>query len=248
MVAKSLHGLFHHLAKAKNEHQLRMHFMDTVGEYFGVQHWGIYLSDENFGYRVVDTQGIINVEQFVESYDEVGRPVDPVMHYVMEHHAPAHEQMVLPPGAWKQSQLYQNFSRYYDMEHIIAGPIVGGGRLVGIVRLCRIGETKAFTQQDIVDLSAVCTHMSACLATIQIQKRKLESPLIGRLTPREIQIAQLIAQGFTNKEIARELWISPHAVKQALKRMFRKLEVSTRAEMVAKLQDERVKFSWMCEV
>jgi hypothetical protein len=37
--------------------------------------------------------------------------------------------------------------------------------------------------------------------------------------------------------IGAELWITQNSVKQALKRMFRKLEVSARTEMVAKLRD-----------
>jgi DNA-binding CsgD family transcriptional regulator len=57
------------------------------------------------------------------------------------------------------------------------------------------------------------------------------------LTPRELQIAELVAQGLTNTEIAARLWITQNSVKQALKRMFRKLGVSARAEMVARLQD-----------
>ena len=56
-----------------------------------------------------------------------------------------------------------------------------------------------------------------------------------RLTPRELEIAKLVAQGRTNAEIGAELWITENSVKQALKRMFRKLEVSSRAEMVAQL-------------
>lgn len=55
------------------------------------------------------------------------------------------------------------------------------------------------------------------------------------LTSREVQIAQLVAQGLTNAEIGTELWITENSVKQALKRMFRKLEVSSRAEMVGQL-------------
>jgi DNA-binding CsgD family transcriptional regulator len=51
----------------------------------------------------------------------------------------------------------------------------------------------------------------------------------------EIQIANLVAKGMTNTEIGIELWISQDSVKQALKRMFRKLSVSARTEMVAKL-------------
>ncbi len=54
-----------------------------------------------------------------------------------------------------------------------------------------------------------------------------------RLTPRELEIAELVALGQTNAEIGNELWITENSVKQALKRMFRKLEVSSRAEMVA---------------
>lgn len=80
--------------------------------------------------------------------------------------------------------------------------------------------------------------MSACLAKIQTQQTKLDSSLISHLTPREIQIAELVAQGLTNKGIGSKLWISPNSVKQALKRMFRKLEVSTRAEMVGKLSQQ----------
>ena len=58
-----------------------------------------------------------------------------------------------------------------------------------------------------------------------------------RLTPREIQIAELVAQGLTNAEIGTALWIQENSVKQALKRMFRKLQVSSRAEMVALLHN-----------
>jgi DNA-binding NarL/FixJ family response regulator len=35
--------------------------------------------------------------------------------------------------------------------------------------------------------------------------------------------------------IGAALWITEHTVKQALKRMFRKLEVSSRAELVARI-------------
>ncbi len=52
-----------------------------------------------------------------------------------------------------------------------------------------------------------------------------------------MQIANLVAKGLTNAEIGAELWITHNSVKQALKRMFRKLGVSARTEMVAKLRD-----------
>jgi LuxR family transcriptional regulator, maltose regulon positive regulatory protein len=52
------------------------------------------------------------------------------------------------------------------------------------------------------------------------------------LSPREIAILDLIGQGRSNKEIARQLGISPETVKTHVKNMFSKLEVDTRAQAV----------------
>jgi DNA-binding CsgD family transcriptional regulator len=64
-----------------------------------------------------------------------------------------------------------------------------------------------------------------------------QSSVIGRLTPRELQIAELVALGLTNLKIGHELWITGNSVKQALKRIFRRLKVSSGAAMVAQLSD-----------
>ena len=56
-----------------------------------------------------------------------------------------------------------------------------------------------------------------------------------RLTPRKWQSVKLVASGRTNAEIGKELWITENSVKQALKRIFRKLGVSSRAQMVAQV-------------
>jgi DNA-binding NarL/FixJ family response regulator len=86
-------------------------------------------------------------------------------------------------------------------------------------------------------------HISATLAKLQSQQHE-DLPLSTKLTPRELQIAKLVAQGLTNAEIGTELWITHNSVKQALKRMFRKLNVSARTELVAKLsQDNRADHS-----
>ena len=52
------------------------------------------------------------------------------------------------------------------------------------------------------------------------------------LTPREQKVVSLVAEGLTNRQIADELNLSQHTIKNHLLRMFEKLEVSTRAELV----------------
>ena len=59
------------------------------------------------------------------------------------------------------------------------------------------------------------------------------------LSPREATIGALIARGHSNKSIATALSISPWTVSTHLRRIFRKLNVHSRAEMVAHLSDVR---------
>jgi DNA-binding CsgD family transcriptional regulator len=52
------------------------------------------------------------------------------------------------------------------------------------------------------------------------------------LTPREIEILGLVAEGYTNAQLARMLWISPNTVRKHLENAFDKLGVHTRAAAV----------------
>jgi DNA-binding CsgD family transcriptional regulator len=52
------------------------------------------------------------------------------------------------------------------------------------------------------------------------------------LTPREKQVAALAAEGLSNRDIAGELNLSEHAVKKYLFRIFDKLGISSRVELV----------------
>jgi DNA-binding NarL/FixJ family response regulator len=54
------------------------------------------------------------------------------------------------------------------------------------------------------------------------------------LTPRELTVLSAIADGMSNKAVARLLGISPHTVKFHIESLVRKLDVTTRAEAVKK--------------
>ena len=151
---------------------------------------------------------------------------NPVARYLAERHTPVHEEMVTSPKAWTI------ICPRPDHWHVMAGPIVNRGELVGVVGCTREKSMPAFDTENLADLSAICLHLSVWTATVEVP---LQSDCAILLTPRELEIAELVALGKTNAEIGRELWITKNSVKQALKRIFRKLEVSSRAEMVAQL-------------
>lgn len=56
------------------------------------------------------------------------------------------------------------------------------------------------------------------------------------LTPREVQVALLLAEGLSNSALARRLEISPHTARHHTQRVLGKLAVHSRAEAGAKLR------------
>ncbi|MFN8490546.1 MAG: helix-turn-helix transcriptional regulator [Caldilineaceae bacterium] len=70
-----------------------------------------------------------------------------------------------------------------------------------------------------------------CYTLTRTYPQSLEAPV--NLSGREQEIARLVAKGLPNKTIAAILEISPWTVSTHLRRIFAKLGVNTRAEMVA---------------
>jgi LuxR family maltose regulon positive regulatory protein len=73
-----------------------------------------------------------------------------------------------------------------------------------------------------------------CHETQAVERDKLS--VAELLSARECNIISLIARGQSNKEVARDLGISPETVKSHMKHIFEKLEVEKRTQAVARAQ------------
>jgi two-component system nitrate/nitrite response regulator NarL len=84
--------------------------------------------------------------------------------------------------------------------------------------------------------NAVCPPTIASLLFDRVADRNLGEPSRSALTPREREIAALLEQGLTNKEIAAKLVIGPATVKNHVHNVLQKLKVHRRTEAAALLR------------
>ena len=87
-------------------------------------------------------------------------------------------------------------------------------------------------------LSFEIDNMKLVVTRFPEEKRASGSCL--SLSPREMEIARMVARGYPNKTIAAELDISHWTVGTHIRRIFDKAGVASRAEMVAKLMENGV--------
>jgi DNA-binding NarL/FixJ family response regulator len=91
-------------------------------------------------------------------------------------------------------------------------------------------ELEILTAIEAIALGLVVLHPDI-LESFSIREKAAPNP-VQSLTPREIEVLQMLGSGLGNKAIAKNLHISDHTVKFHLSSIFQKLAVSTRTEAV----------------
>ncbi len=69
--------------------------------------------------------------------------------------------------------------------------------------------------------------------------REHQQTMIGRLTAREREVAKSVADGRSSKDVAQEFGIAERTVKSHLSRIYEKLNIKDRMELIIYLNDEK---------
>jgi DNA-binding CsgD family transcriptional regulator len=142
----------------------------------------------------------------------------------------------LPATVRGGSIYWQRFLNAYQVVDVMEVLLRDGERPAAAFSLLRMAPAEPFTADDLGRARAVQPLLEAALLPALRDERPLRAAADGpRLTHREQQIARLVRDGLSNKEIARALDLSQPTVKTHLLRMFRKLEVSSRTELIGVL-------------
>lgn len=153
---------------------------------------------------------------------------DPYHEAMREHHAPVGDELMSTPDTdkWTRDLGYKG-----EYVHMLMLPILQPGELLGYIRC---GHREGFTAELRRDLTTLSGHVSVRLAQLGVST--LPDPLLERLTPRQRDVARLVARGHTNSDIGHQLDLSENTVKKHLKDIFDLLQIANRTELAAKLQ------------
>jgi len=97
----------------------------------------------------------------------------------------------------------------------------------------------AFAMFDATGMEAFASRARAELRATGEWARPRRTGAPEVLTPQQEQIARLVAEHLTNREIAAQLFISASTVEYHLRKIFRKLGVSSRAQLARTLRNDK---------
>jgi DNA-binding NarL/FixJ family response regulator len=112
--------------------------------------------------------------------------------------------------------------------------ISGAGRISE--RTARAAGAAGFVLKD-QPARDICAAVLAVARGGTAFPAEAEPAVEGLLTPREREVLALLAAGATNPEIAKQLLLSPHTVKEHTSVLYRKLGVRNRAEAARRAQE-----------
>lgn len=135
--------------------------------------------------------------------------------------------------------LNSNSSLYQELAQVVGCKVVGDFWLNNsrflIIPLDKFSEYSSFTHQN--NEHSIVTRFeiegqSYVILKAQEFIKNAESNLNSLLTNRELEVATLVAQGYSNKQMASLLNISKWTISTHLRRIFMKLGVDSRAAMM----------------
>jgi len=127
-----------------------------------------------------------------------------------------------------------------DTEVVALTSVLEDASVVGAVRAGAIGYMLKDSNPQELRHAVKSAHAGQVQLAPKAAARLMKELAAGQrpepLSERENDVLRLLARGFANKEIARNLYIGPETVKSHLKSVFTKLGVERRAQAVSRAQ------------
>ncbi|MFB6787506.1 LuxR C-terminal-related transcriptional regulator [Streptomyces olivaceus] len=130
----------------------------------------------------------------------------------------------LYPDGWASASAAEDLAKTWTSLH--AGPEHAAEQL----KRAAAGYERAGAARDLARVASKLRELGVRSGPVRRPMRS-DGHRTGSLTDTEFAVADLVSQGLTNVQVGRRLYISAHTVAFHLKKIFRKMELSSRVEL-----------------
>nr|WP_180882999.1 helix-turn-helix transcriptional regulator [Mesorhizobium loti] len=177
---------------------------------------------------------------FLNEYHRELAQHDPMIEMIMERRRAAAGSTLFPSRRWNV-QIMGDLLRRWGFRDNMCGPVFVGSQLAGLIYIADVAETMPDPERT-QRLDFICRSASIALRQIATMPGTGDDNAdqsifddgknaLGDLPPRLSQVAALVCQGRTNKEIARNMAISHHTVKEHVAALCARFSVQNRTEL-----------------
>lgn len=199
---------------------------------------GFYLVDPNMHHK-----GIVlsNIDPMAErSYQLNYQALDP-MRPALYHHSDevlVSIDQLMSESALFESRYYQEFMLPQNYRYVADMFFRQNKRIVAVLTMLRHKDQAPFSEDELNLLRRLHPFMEYSLGSVYLPQRSNERDRLSQtfeLTARELDVLEFVLTGANNKIMARDLNVSVATVKTHLQHIYRKCDVASRTELLAKV-------------
>lgn len=234
------------LAEPQNELEIRARVGHLMLDLLGAQHYASYVWDD--AQRRFDAGVHINMDEAnTRRYRDYFQFNDPITFKLQRHRKAVRVTDVMPQSELKQTEFFSEFLACDGLYWGVNLYAWSGPDNIGDMRIWRDKRRENFSNDDLELLNLVRPALVMALRRCRKECTAAEAPTLGAhgddwqdspsvLSPRETEVAKLVARGLGDKDIARQLGIAQTTVRTHIDHAFRKLDVKNRIALVQRLR------------
>lgn len=221
------------LAESHEEAEIRRIVGDLVMQLLQAQFYASFVWQPDmrvFARPIQINMDPANIGRY-ESYFQFHDPITPLM---QRYQVAVRATGVLPMGELRKTEFFNDFLGRDGLHWGVNLYAWHQGRNLGDMRIWRDSRREDFSDDDLRMLDMIQPAFVSALARVHqpAAGSAMDRSVLSALSPREREITMLIAQGLSDKAIARQLGISAATVRTHLEHAFKKTGSINRAALV----------------
>jgi DNA-binding CsgD family transcriptional regulator len=222
------------LAEPHQEHEIRQQVGELIMQLMQAQFYASFVwnADSN---AFMDTVQINMDPSNIADYEAYYQFNDPITHTMQRYQVAVKASDVLPQRELMNTEFFNDFLAKDGLHWGVNLYAWHKGHNIGDMRIWRDKRRDNFSEDEMRLLDMILPAFTASLSRARAMDKPSSVLTNTNLSPRELQVAQSASLGLGDKEIARQLGISPATVRTHMDNAFKKLGINNRSVLARTL-------------